>query len=139
MSEAESRWDLTSAEGAQAELWVANIRDALVKDAIEVKRDAIAHKSGNIFIECESFIRKTGKYEHSGLRTTKAELWIHVIPVSYLNEDFQFALIFDRRLLFALISAWKRDGNDLVDNSRPPNPTRGYIPKLKWIIDQLTK
>ena len=73
----EPRFDIDLEVGRQGELFVARIMDAMVGERAEVKTDEKARTSGNVYLECRCQYR--GEWCNSGIATTEAEYWFHVI------------------------------------------------------------
>lgn len=71
------RWDIDSKVGAQGEFFVVDIIQALENGSSEVKTDEKAAQYQNIYLEYQC--RVSGQWCPSGLATTEAELWNHVL------------------------------------------------------------
>src|SRR5208337_3591067 len=64
-------WDIDAAKGAQAELWVSDIRAAFAEHGrIEVKSDAPSLQKQHFYVEYEC------RGQPSGIATTKADLYL---------------------------------------------------------------
>lgn len=71
--------------GQDEEIWLA---DLLRGKTIEVKRDYLAGKTGNVFVEF------TSRGKRSGLATTRADFWafildgerVVIVPTQYLQQ-----------------------------------------------------
>ena len=71
--------------GQDEEIWLA---DLLQGKTIEVKRDYLAGKTGNVFVEFAS------RGKRSGLATTRADFWafildgerVVIVPTQYLQQ-----------------------------------------------------
>jgi len=131
MSEAELRWDITSEQGRQGELFVRQARQALVDGSIEVKTDVRALQTGRIYLEYKSLNRRG--WEPSGIATCEADLWaivlgqaIVVAPTSLIREIGQVAY---------------RMGWDLgIPNTRrSKNPTRGVGVPISLLLPLLVE
>lgn len=90
----EPRFDVDLEYGKQAELFVTDVAQAITTGMVEVKRDAQAMKTGNIYVEyaCR---HADGKWHPSGIATTDATLYVFVfgetetaivIPTQLLRE-----------------------------------------------------
>ena len=119
----EPRWDISRAIGAPAEQWVKDIRSALEHGSIEVKRDRLAMKTGNLYVEYECL--RMGQFRPSGIRTTKADAWVFV-----LVED-SFGLILKTDYLRGLCDSPGVKTREETDGS---HPTRGYLLPLRWMV-----
>lgn len=122
----EPRWDRPRTKSRADQ--VGELGEAVVKHfshdgAYEVKTDQWTSKSGQLFVEAESFMQRTGRYEPSGIQTSEAEYWAFVIggqPDGTEPGDVILARPRDR------IASLCR-GRTLVDaNTNGANPTRGY-------------
>lgn len=71
-------FDIDAALGHQGELFVVDIRKALERDDVEVKTDAVALRTGNVYIEY-ACLRGGTTWEPSGIATTKAAVWAFVL------------------------------------------------------------
>lgn len=73
------RWDFSrkAKDGDVGEAFHADIIDAIENGSAEVKRDISALKTGNVFIEYQC--QYGGEWKNSGIATTEADLWCHVI------------------------------------------------------------
>lgn len=127
-----SHFDLDRKRGAQAELWVSDVRDALAEktERVEVKADSyyLSKHSENLakqgrpprfFVELECLRR--GEWMPSGLNVTKAGLWV----IKFGNHPA--AVIVE--------TAWLRRIYELVKDKPGRtgqcrygrNPTRGFF------------
>jgi hypothetical protein len=76
--------------GQDEEIWLA---DLLRGKTVEVKRDYIASRTGNLFVEFSS------RGKASGLATTKADFWafildgerVVIVPTKYLQQVARLA------------------------------------------------
>lgn len=66
-------WDIDSADGHQAVLFIADVLDAMETGSYEVKRDREAVRTGNIYLEYECLI--SGQWVPSGIARTNADLF----------------------------------------------------------------
>lgn len=73
----EPRFDLDLEYGAQGELIVTNVADAIKTQKVEVKRDGRWHETGNLYVE-RRCLRANG-WQPSGIATTDALLWAFVL------------------------------------------------------------
>lgn len=119
MTTYEPRWDINLEQGAQAQIWVADIAQMLKEGSgsIEVKRDAWMVKTRRLYIEKECL--KRGKWEPSGLQVTEAKLWAFVLGAH--PAILIFCTDWLRR---AEALASKHPGNAASCN-RGSHPTRG--------------
>lgn len=130
----EPRWDQKPRKsradlvGEQGEAYVKRFcRDG----AYEVKTDQWTSKSGQLFIEAESFMQTTGRYEPSGIQTSEADYWAFVIggqPGESRPGDV--ILVRPRSKIERLCT-----GRTLVEaNVGGLNPTRGYFLPLSEFL-----
>src|SRR5258708_30288139 len=81
-------WDINRKQGEQAALWVVDIRKALAGGAtVEVKAPKPFLKTGSFYLE--TWCCKRGKWEKSGINTTKADLWFFTfgpLPCGWVIE-----------------------------------------------------
>jgi hypothetical protein len=112
------RWDLTYREGAQGELFVADLMERLSSGfhSHEVKRKAIADSL--LFIEYEHN-PGLGRYVPSGLATTEADYWWFV----YANTGM--AVVVPTERLRRAVS--RRLGVVRDGGIHGGNPTRGRL------------
>lgn len=71
-------WDIDSEVGRQGELFVADLIDTLRAGSLEVKSDAKAQQTGNVYLELECWRR--GEWTPSSLTTSTADLWAQYLP-----------------------------------------------------------
>ena len=121
-------FDLTYQLGLAAE----RVVDAFFKGSIvniEVKRDMRWLETGNVFIETHCFYRESGKYEESGILTTKADEYVFVLGRAKLSipTDVVLTLI-------------KRPDSKRRPNKHGLNPSWGNIlnvaEALKYLQEQ---
>lgn len=75
----EPNFDIDLAFGKQGELFVKRIQDALADQHAEVKTDAVALRTNNVYVEYQCLRR--GRWTDSGIRTTTSTVWVFVIGV----------------------------------------------------------
>ncbi len=115
-------FDIDAEVGRREELWVADIRLALQEGRVEVKMDEKASLTQNIYIEDEC-CRRDG-WQPSGIATTKADAWVHVLLPG------KFALLFSTGFLRELYTCRGRPHSC----DRGSHPTRGKIIPIGSII-----
>ena len=74
----EPDFDIDYEQGRQGELFVRNLVASIGTERIEVKTDAVAAKTGQVFIELECRRRP------SGIQTSKSEFWAFVLPGDFV-------------------------------------------------------
>ena len=80
-SNAQQEWDISYAAGSYGEALIRELFSGeLGERSIEVKRDAIAHKTGRVFIETSFYSRAQRAYVPSGIMVSEATIWAIVIP-----------------------------------------------------------
>ena len=123
----EPRFDLDFQRGRQAELWVGDdIREALIADRIEVKRDDLARRTGNIYVEYECLRR--GQWRPSGIQTTESQLWIFVIEMGKLAIVIELEKLKD-----AARKAAQNGGKR--ECLRGSHPTRGVAVPMRDLLN----
>jgi hypothetical protein len=125
----EPRFDLDLEYGAQGELFVSDVADAIKAGMVEVKRDGRWHETGNLFVEFQC--RKvSGRWERSGVLATDASLWVFVLG------DTETAIVVPTPLLRDIARDLYRKGN-WKEQLRGSHPTRGVLIPLSRLVDLL--
>lgn len=75
-----SKWDLSLATGHKAEALVWERLTGVAAGTVEVKRDAVARQTGNLYVEFQQL--GPDGWKPSGIATTEADAWAFVIPPS---------------------------------------------------------
>jgi len=127
----EPRFDIDLEYGKQGEQYVESGLRWLFTGKGEVKRDAVATRSGNLFLECLCKGRD-GKWRRSGISTTESALWAHVVG------DTGVVVLIPSAPLRHLASELWRDKENRRDNPHGENPTRGVVLPLKRLIDHVS-
>lgn len=113
-------WDAASNLGGMGEAHVALIKAS----SSEVKVDQFATSTGHVFIETESWMKRTQSYEPSGLAVSLADFFF--IVIGGRPEDASpgsITIVVSREELRRLCI-----GLPLTDaNQGGANPTRGYL------------
>ena len=99
------------------------VRNLLTIETVEVKRDAKWFETGNLYIETECFMMRSGEYEPSGLAKTEASHW------AFSLDDL--TVIVPTETLRKVVETYGRK----VECKIPPNPSRGYLIKLGHISE----
>lgn len=120
----EPRWDVDYSRGLVGE----NLFKDIVENA-EVKTDYEWQRTGNIFIECESWLE--GKMQPSGIATTQAKYWVEVLPVA---DKQQICLAFPTSLIRRMC-----EGRNKVPMNNGSNPTKGYLIKISEIMNKVSE
>src|SRR5574341_1062342 len=123
MSGRQPNWDIDRASGATAELWIDDIRAVLTEGTLEVKRDVRAMTTGNLYIEYECLRR--GRYEPSGISTTRADAWVIVL------EESALALVIETSFLKLLCG---KPGVRTREERDGSHPTKGYLLPLTYLV-----
>ena len=118
----EPDFDIDAEVGRQGELWILSIRKALQEGRVEVKTDEMASRTQNIYIE-DQCCRRDG-WQPSGIATTEADAWVHVLVSG------KFAFLFSVEFLREL---YTRQGRP-QSCDRGSHPTRGKIIPIGSII-----
>jgi hypothetical protein len=121
MTVARSDFDLDMKAGAQAEWFVASVRDSLGNGSstVEVKAPKPFLPTAKFYLEFECRTR-TGIWRKSGIQTTKATLWFFTfgsLPGGLVVET--------EWLRRAARHAWRRGCRQ--DCDKEPNPTHGVL------------
>lgn len=121
----EPRFDLDLAYGKQGELIVTDISQALRNGSVEVKRDSLWSRTGNLYVEYEC--RRAVGWTPSGIATSDAELWAFVLGDSELTIVVPTGLLRDIARHFYRLDKWYR-----VEVTHGSHPTKGVrIPIVK--------
>lgn len=139
-------WDIDRSYGEQAELFITDVKHAILRDAIEVKRDGRFADTGNIYVEFEAWVNKHHRWEPSGLHRTEdpPELWAYVlgdtetalvIPTAVLTDMFEHYCGADLRRF----RETGRLGGRIVEQPRGANPTHGGLLKLSQMMAWLQR
>jgi len=116
-------WDIDREIGEQAEVWVSDIRRAMERGSVEVKRDTRAMSTGNLYVEYEC--RRGGVYQPSGIQTTKADAWVFVVV------ENELALVIETAALRRICSHSAIRRAEETDGS---HPTKGYLLPMTYIV-----
>jgi hypothetical protein len=116
-------WDIDREIGEQAEVWVSDIRKAMERGALEVKRDTKAMSTGNLYVEYEC--RRGGVYCASGIQTTKADAWVFVVVKDEL------ALVIETVALRKLCG---KPGIRIAEETDGSHPTKGYLLPMTYVV-----
>lgn len=128
----EPGFDLDLEYGQQAELFVADIAEAIKNGMVEVKRDARWHQTGNLYVEYEC--KRAGEFRASGIKTSDADLWAFVLG------DTDAVLFLTRGTLRELcLELYKQDSFYRVETTRGSHPTKGVKVPLGHLIDWLRR
>lgn len=130
----EPRFDLDLAYGGeQAQLFVCDIAEAIRNANVEVKRDGLWHKTGNLYVEYEC-LKASGRWEKSGIAGTDALLW------SFVLGDTETALFIPTGLLRQLARELHRKGDWYrVEERDGDHPTRGVKVPLGELVAWLAR
>jgi hypothetical protein len=125
VSKREPDWDVDRLRGEEAEAIWRKTRTWMANGTAEVKRDDKAHETGCIYVEYEC-LWADGKWHPSGIKTTKAHLWVFFVqpviialPVSVLKNVSR--------------EAWRKPRGK-VELSRGSHPTRGVRVPLNMLV-----
>lgn len=117
------KWDIDLAFGEEGERQVAEML-GLKASKLEVKRDALFHRTGNVYIEVSQDPGARGSYKPSGIHVTEADYWVFVC-----GEAVTFIPTQVLRDYVAAQSVPPRDGGTTGDN-----PTKGYTESLRTLL-----
>ena len=119
----EPDFDIDYQVGHQAELFVKSLIDSLAAGRIEVKRDARAADTGNIYVETEC--KRMGVYRPSGIAATKADAWAFV-----LSDDL---------VVITTTTGLRRamEHGSIAGCPRGSHPTRGVLIRIPDLFQRL--
>jgi hypothetical protein len=129
MSDRKPDFDIDLAIGAQSELWVASVREALAgKSRVEVKAPKPFLEKGSAFVEY-ACLRNDGEWHRSGINDPelKAELYIlcfGVLPGGLIVET--------QWLKRAALLAYKNPNNRREEKDGS-HPTKGVVVSLRHL------
>lgn len=125
--DADFRRDL--AIGHQAELFVGDVAEYLVRHSREVKRDAKFQTTGNLFIEYESWSLRMDRMVPSGIATTDAWVWVEVLPIGL----HQVLLAVPTEMMKAVARQCLRE-RGAVPQPNGQCPTNGVLVPVKRLL-----
>lgn len=117
------KWDIDLAFGEEGERQVADML-GLGAEKLEVKRDALFHRTGKVYIEVSQDPGGQGYYKPSGIHVTEADYWVFVC-----GEAVTFIPTQVLRDYVAAQTDKPRDGGMSGDN-----PTKGYTESLRTLL-----
>jgi hypothetical protein len=120
-------WDLDYEVGRQGELFVVRIADAVRDGRHEVKTDERAIETQRVYLECQCLYR--GEWKPSGIATTEADVWWHVIGECVIAAPTYRVREIARRY-------WRTHRKDM---NRGSHPTRGVVLPIALFIRELTQ
>lgn len=123
-------FDIDAQVGAQGQLFVADLLEALASARGEVKTDEQAARTGNVFIEYECLRR--GKYRPSGISVTEAAIWYHVLTGPTL-------IAAPTERVKAVARAFYERGKTADGGLSGSHPTRGVLIPVTAFVHQLIK
>lgn len=119
-------FDIDYADGAAAELFVADLRRSLAEGRVEVKMDRRAWETGNIYVERECFYPRRGWVRTGIDNPDTAALWVYVL------RDTGIAIVFDRDALRRVVDD-KRISRDSQERDGG-HPTKGVLIRLRSLF-----
>jgi hypothetical protein len=120
-----SDFDLDFRNGKQGENLVARV---LGVDTVEVKRDLMWFKTGNLYIETMCWSKTKSTWVPSGLRTTKSQWWFWVLGDTVIAVK-------TKQLKQLINEQWENQTIREKNNCHPPNPSIGYLIKIKDLLE----
>lgn len=120
-------FDIDNGFGRQGELFVADILASLGTSTYEVKTER--HHNTRMYVELEHQprrLRRDNRWEDSGLRKTKADLWVYV--------HGRTAFVVPTGALRECVRRKEQAGEQLMSMLRGDNPTRGYVLQMAWVM-----
>ncbi len=123
----EPSFDIDYEVGRQGELFVSRVIDSLTggSASIEVKTDERVAQTGRVYIEYAC--QRRGRYEWSGIATTRADLWAFVLPANVL-------IVAPVESVRALV---RRRWQNRAECSRGSHPTRGVVVPVGLFVREL--
>ncbi len=128
----EPRWDLELAKGHAAELHTLQLLTGMALGTVEVKQDARAASTGNLFVEYQCG-RRDGTWRPSGIATTEADAWAFLLPPAPL------LLVIPTAPLLVIARAAHAAGNTATTNKQGDLPTRGALIPLADLLTLTVK
>lgn len=121
------QWDIDNSYGQEGELLVRDIIEGMKHGRVEVKRDWVFHKTGNLYVEYECY-RRDG-WQKSGIAITEAETWVFVLG------DSGVAICIGTDRLKALARQRWRDERFRREEKDGSHPTRGVLIPVTLIVN----
>jgi hypothetical protein len=119
-----SNFDLDFRNGKEGEDLVANV---LGVETVEVKRDLMWFKTGNLYLETYCWNNTEQKEIPSGIRVTKSQWWFWVLGNTIIAVPTQ--------QLKDLLNEQRENGTLWeIKNSKLPNPSRGVLIKVNDLL-----
>jgi hypothetical protein len=120
-------WDIDSADGHQAVLFVTDVLDAMETGSYEVKRDREAVRTGNVYLEYRCKV--SGQWVPSGIARTNADLFsIAIAPQVVVTSSVAAVQAVARKF-------WG-DKRYMRECKVGGNPTKGMaIPVTQFVIE----
>lgn len=127
------RFDIDFRVGRQGEEYVRAIVSGFDNGTTEVKTDARALKTGNVYVE-HACLWRDGQWHHSGIITTEATYWAFVLGEVGAQVVVAAPVASVRALHDRALAAGR-----LAECSRGANPTKGVLVSLgalvPWLVD----
>lgn len=127
----EPRWDIDYRTSHPSEHSVAEHLTGLALGTIEVKQDARAATTGNLFVEYQC-VWHDGTWHPSGIATTEAEAWAFLLP------PMPLLLILPTASLRVIARAAHAAGKTATTNKPGDIPTRGALVPLADLLTLAT-
>ena len=124
----EPDWDIDYAVGHQAELFVADLIASLEGGRVEVKRDAKAAATGNIYVEFKC--RRGGHFVPSGIATTTADAFAYVLGEGVV-------VFATTAVLRSACRRAYREGRIKDGGQRGSHPTVGVLVPVNELLNRL--
>lgn len=125
----EPNFDIDYAVGHEGELFVKRIVDSFATNSIEVKTDEMSAKTGKVYLEVQCLYR--GEWRHSGVATSAAELWAHVMAD-------EVVIVAPTHQVRRIAAYWWLSEKFLAECKRGSHPTKGVALPIKLFLNNLT-
>jgi len=127
----EPRFDIDYERGRQGELLVAGLIEALKTERVEVKRDDVCSRTGNVYVEYQCL--RGGAWRRSGIATTQAETWAFVLA----GGEVVVALA-TSSLLEVARRYWRKGQRYRRQETDGSHPTKGVVIPIGDLVSRGT-
>jgi hypothetical protein len=119
------KWDWSLKKGNEAEALVWRALTGISAGTVEVKHDARASNTGNLYVEYMQ--GGTGRWRPSGIATSEAEAWAFVLPPGVV-------LLTDAGRVKQLAREAIANGRTANTNHPGDMPTRGALIRIEELL-----
>lgn len=121
------QWDIDNSYGQEGELLVGDIIEGIKHGRVEVKRDWMFHKTGNLYVEYECY--RQGGWHKSGVAITEAETWVFVLG------DSNVAICISTDRLKTIARQCYRQARFRREEKDGSHPTKGVLVPATFIVN----